>query len=51
MKVVDKQAKPAFTLHVNGCDEQGNERFGENWGVMLEEDIPASVSYTHLWSR
>ena len=44
VKVVEGQAKPAFTLHVNGCDEQGNERFGENWGVMLEEDIPAFIA-------
>lgn len=41
IKLIEKQPKPAFTLHVNGCDLQGKERFGENWGVILEEDIPS----------
>ena len=40
VKVVDKVPKPAFTMHVNGCDQLGEERFGDNWGVMLETDIP-----------
>lgn len=41
VKMIEKVAQPAFTLHVNGCDEEGQERFGELWGVMLEADIPA----------
>ena len=40
VKVVDKVAQPAFTLHVNGCDRLGQERFGDSWGVMLENRIP-----------
>ena len=41
VKLIDKVPVPAFTLHVNGCPEEGRERFGDNWGVILEEDIPA----------
>lgn len=40
-KKVDGVVEPAFTFHVNGCDEQGEERFGEQWGVMLQKDMPA----------
>lgn len=40
VKVVDKVAQPAFTLHVNGCDRLGQERFGDSWGVILENRIP-----------
>ena len=40
VKVIDKAANPAFVLHVNGSDREGDERFGENWGTMLEKDIP-----------
>lgn len=40
VKMIDKVAHPAFTLHVNGCATMGSERFGESWGVMLEESIP-----------
>lgn len=39
VKMIDKVANPSFTLHVNGCDEEGEERFGETWGVILEKDI------------
>ena len=39
--MIDKVPVPAFTLHVNGCAKEGEERFGDSWGVMLEEDIPA----------
>ena len=46
MKVIDKVPKPAFTLHVGGADGQGHERFGEDWGVILEEDIPAFLAET-----
>lgn len=41
VKLMDKVPVPAFTLHVNGCAEEGKERFGDNWGMILEEDIPA----------
>ena len=44
VKVVDKVPKPAFNLHVNGSDVQGEERFGEDWGAMLEESIPAFMA-------
>lgn len=40
MKVIDKVAHPAFTLHVNGCDLQGEERMGEQIGLIFEKDIP-----------
>lgn len=41
VKVIDKVANPAFTLHVYGNDRQGEERFGKQLGVMLAKDIPA----------
>lgn len=41
VKVIDKVPNPSFTLHVNGCDREGEERFGEKWGVILEKDIAA----------
>lgn len=39
-KRVDGKMQPAFAFHVNGQEEQGQEQFGEEWGVMLAEDIP-----------
>ena len=39
-KRVDGKMQPAFAFHVNGQDEQGKEHFGEEWGVMLAEQIP-----------
>ncbi|MBS6774853.1 MAG: nitrite/sulfite reductase [Eubacterium sp.] len=39
-KSVDGKAEPAFAFYVNGQDTQGEERFGEEWGVMLATDIP-----------
>lgn len=33
--------KPAFAVFENGCEAQGEERFGTDLGVMAEEDIPA----------
>ena len=39
--MIDKVVKPAFTLHLGGCDLQGKERMGEQSGVMLQEQIPA----------
>lgn len=40
VKVIDKVPNPPFTLHVNGCDMEGEERFGERRGVILEKEIP-----------
>lgn len=40
VKRVDGVTRPAYTFHVNGREEQGEERFGEQWGSMLEEEIP-----------
>ena len=39
-KRVDGKMQPAFAFHVNGEDAQGEEHFGEEWGVMTAEDIP-----------
>lgn len=41
VKMIEKTAHPAFTLHVNGKDEQSEEQFGKQLGVILEADIPA----------
>ena len=43
VKMIDKVAQPAFTLHFNGCDLQGSERMGQQIGVILEKDIPAFI--------
>lgn len=39
-KSVNGKAESAFAFYVNGQDTQGEERFGEEWGVMLATDIP-----------
>ena len=39
VKVIDKKAYPAFTLSIHGNDAYHKERFGENQGVILEEDM------------
>lgn len=39
-KSVNGKAELAFAFYVNGQDTQGEERFGEEWGVMLATDIP-----------
>lgn len=44
VKVIDKVPNPSFTLHINGCDQEGEERFGEKLGVILEKDIPAFLT-------
>ncbi|MCQ2412472.1 MAG: nitrite/sulfite reductase [Sphaerochaetaceae bacterium] len=41
VKLVDKVPTPAFTLHVGGRDLQGQEKMGEQVGVILEKDIPS----------
>ena len=38
---MDNVAEPAFTFHVNGCDVEGRECFGEQWGMMLQKEMPA----------
>ena len=40
VKMIDKKPYPAFTININGYDRQGREKFGEELGVMLTEDIP-----------
>ncbi len=40
MKKADGKPQPAFLLTVNGSDEEGKERFGEQLGVIFETDIP-----------
>ena len=62
-KSVNGKAEPAFAFYVNGQDTQGEERFGEEWGVMLATDIPKffvelgtvisdeKVSYEQLYKK
>ena len=38
---MDGTAEPAFTLHVNGSAREGGERFAEEWGLILQRDMPA----------
>ncbi len=40
VKIVDKKPQPAFTLHVGGSAQLGAEHFGEDWGAILEDEIP-----------
>lgn len=40
VKRVNDVVEPAFTFHVNGCDIEGEERFGQQWGMMLQKEIP-----------
>lgn len=44
VKRVNNVAEPAFTFHVNGNDREGEERFGEQWGMMLQKDLPAFIT-------
>ena len=39
VKRINDVTEPTFTFHVNGCDREGQERFGEQWGMMLEREI------------
>lgn len=41
VKKADGAMQPAFVLTVNGEDEEGRERFGEQVGTILESEIPA----------
>ncbi len=39
-KRIDGKTESGFTFHVNGCETEGQERFGEQWGFMKEKEIP-----------
>lgn len=39
-KTVDGKLQSAFVLYINGKKAQGQEAFGREVGVMLEEQIP-----------
>lgn len=39
VKVINKQAYPAFALSIHGKEERGLARFGELVGVILESDV------------
>ena len=39
-KRIDGKMQPAFAFHVNGQEEQGEEHFGEEWGIITAEAIP-----------
>lgn len=41
VKRTEEGVQPAFKLHVNGCDLQGQERFGKTLGDILETEIPS----------
>ena len=40
VKMIDKKPLPGFTINIKGCDRQGQEKFGEELGVILADDIP-----------
>lgn len=44
VKLVDKKPMPAYMLYAGGCDAQGAEQFGQELGMMLEQDIPAFLA-------
>lgn len=41
VKLVDKKPQPAFKMFLNGTDELGAARFGQEVGTVLEADLPA----------
>ncbi len=41
VKLVDKKPQPAFKMFLNGTDELGRARFGQEVGTVLESDLPA----------
>lgn len=41
VKRVNDVTEPAFTFHVNGAAAEGEERFAEEWGMILQKDMPA----------
>lgn len=40
VKLVDKKPQPAFKMFLNGTDELGQARFGQEVGTVLEADLP-----------
>ncbi len=44
VKMIDGKPHPGFSLHLNGCDEQGHEHFGDAVGVIASDDIPAFIA-------
>lgn len=44
VKMVDKKPVPGFTISINGCDEQGREKFGDDIGVIAADDIPVFLA-------
>lgn len=40
VKMIDKKPFPGFTISIYGCDRQGREKFGDELGVVLSDDIP-----------
>ncbi len=41
VKLVDKKPQPALKMFLNGTDELGAARFGQEVGTVLETDLPA----------
>lgn len=41
VKLVDKKPQPAFKMFLNGTDQLGQARFGQEVGTILESDLPA----------
>jgi len=41
VKLVDKKPQPAFKMFLNGTDQLGEARFGQEVGTVLETDLPA----------
>lgn len=44
VKMIDKKPTPGFTININGSDRQGDERFGEEIGVIAADDIPLFIA-------
>lgn len=40
VRLVDKKPEPAFKMFLNGTDELGQARFGQEAGTILEKDMP-----------
>ena len=41
VKLVDKKPQPAFKMFLNGTDQLGQARFGQEVGTVLEADLSA----------
>lgn len=44
VKLVDKKPRPAFAISIKGCDMQGAERFGDELGTIVTEEIPVFIT-------